>query len=344
MSDFISDLRDRLKSAWSGGLERLTERFKRVDATGDAPAPSEGRGRRYWWLASLVAAFLIVYYPLGMMLYQTIDDDVDMQPEPEYLAEGGSRAVAIVASMLNQQTEYWAPNKPFWMPAAALDNMPNYQSGMVYAMSRFAIELGDYLGRVRGSSGMDPNLDLAAGLLKTDPTTWYWGQGNILPQPTAESRYRKAAQALITYNKEVAIGKANYDRRADNLIAFLDRVSSDLGAASSALDSRVTESDAGFFDRQADDVFYDVKGKLYAYHMILREIGVDFEAVIAQKQATGIWTNMLQSLRKAAVMDPLIIANGEQGSLFVPSHLSQLGFDLLRARTQIREATDALQK
>jgi len=344
MPDFLRDAIDNIKSAWARALERLTEPFKHVDATGNAAPSSEGRSRRVWWLVSLLATFMLAYYPLGMFLYQTIDDDVDMKSAPLYTVEGGSRAVSIVVTMISQQTEYWSPNKPFWMPASALDNMPNYQTGMIYAMSRFAIELGDYLGRVRGSSGMDPNLDLAAGLLKTDPTTWYWGQGNILPMPTAESRYREAAQALMIYNRQVAAGKANYDRRADNLISFLDRVAADLGSASSALDNRVSESDAGFFDSKADDVFYEVKGKLYAYHMILREIGVDFESVIAQKQAAGIWTNMLQSLRKASVMDPLIIANGPQGSLFVPSHLSQLGFDLLRARTQIREATDALQK
>jgi len=334
---------NRVKSAWGAGLERLTEPFKRVDATGDA-GPGEDRARRFAWIAAPVAVFLLAYYPVGMILYQTIDDDVDMQPAPQHLVEGGSRAVAVVVTLIEQQTEYWAPNKPFWMPAAALDNMPNFQLGMIYAISRFAIELGDYLGRVRGSSSMDPNLDLAAGLLKYDGTTWYWGQGNILPMPTAESRYREAAQALITYNRDVAAGRANYDKRADNLIAFLDRVAADLGSASAALDARVTESDAGYLDTKADDLFYDVKGRLFAYYMILREIGVDFEAVIAQKQASGIWANMLSSLRKAAVMDPLIVANGETGSLFVPSHLSELGFDLLRARTQIREATDALQK
>lgn len=343
MSDFLRNAIDRVKSAWGDAVERVTEPFKRTDATGEA----SGDGRRSPWIGWGVAALgviALVYYPVGMALYHTIDDDVTLQPAPQYTVQGGSRAISMAVTLINQQTEYWAPNKPFWMPAAALDNMPNYQKGMMYALSRFAVELGDYLGRVRGSSSIDPNLDLAAGLLKYDPTTWYWGQGNILPTTTAESRYREAAQALMRYNRAVGEGQALYDRRADNLIAFLDRVAADLGSASAALDTRVTESDAGYFDRQADDVFYDVKGRLFAYHMILRELGADFEAVIAQKQASGIWANMLESLRKAAIMDPLIVANGEPGGLFVPSHLSELGFDLLRARTQIREATDSLQK
>ncbi|MDX2145079.1 MAG: DUF2333 family protein [Rhodospirillaceae bacterium] len=341
MPEFLRTALDRVKSAWSSGLDRLAEPFKRVDATGDGPAE---RPRWIGWVAGFVAFLVVIYYPVGMALYHTIDDDVDMQAAPEFTVEGGSRAVAIVATMVSQQTEYWAPNKPFWMPAAALDNMPNYQMGIVYAVSRFAVELGDYLGRVRGSSGMDPNLDRATGLFKYDATTWYWGQGNILPMPTAESRYREAVAALMTYNRAVAAGQANYDRRADNLIAFLDRVAADLGSASASLDARAGETGAGFFDTQADDVFYDVKGRLFAYHMILREIGVDFEQVIREKQATAIWNNMLASLRTAAEMSPLIVANGAQDSMVVPSHLSALGFYLLRARTQIREATDGLQK
>lgn len=342
MPEFLRNALDRVKSAWTDVLDRIGEPFKRGESSsGERPG---ARSRWVGWAVAVSATILLVYYPVGMALYNTIDDDVNLQSTPQFTVEGGSRAVAIAATIVEQQTEYWAPNKPFWMPAAALDNMPNYQMGMVYAVSRFAVELGDYLGRVRGSSAIDPNLDLAAGLLKYDPTTWYWGQGNILPMPTAESRYREAVAALKKYNQAVGAGKATYDKRADNLIAFLDRVAADLGSASAALDQHVSQAGAGYFDTKADDVFYNIKGRLFAYYMILRETGVDFEAVIGQKQAATIWMNMLESLKKAASMDPLIVANGEPGSLFVPSHLSSLGFDLLRARTQIREATDALQK
>ena len=66
--------------------------------------------------------------------------------------------------------------------------------------------------------------------------------------------------------------------------------------------------------------------------------------MIAEKQSTAIWEQMMKSLRTAAVMDPLIVANGKQDGLFVPSHLSAQGFYLLRARTQLKEVTDALAK
>ena len=125
--------------------------------------------------------------------------------------------------------------------------MPNYQLGILYASARFAIELGDALGRTRGSSAIDPDLDRAAGLLKYDGTIWYWGLGNFVPTATADSQYMQGVEALAAYNRRLGAGEATYDRRADNLIAFLDRVASDLGSASAALDKRALQSNAGFF-------------------------------------------------------------------------------------------------
>jgi hypothetical protein len=124
----------------------------------------------------------------------------------------------------------------------------------------------------------------------------------------------------------------------------LERIAADLGASSAALDKRTLESNAGYFDSQADDLFMNVKGRVFAYYMLLRDVGVDFQNVIAEKQATEIWAQMMASLKVAAEMYPLIVANGAQDGLVVPSHLSAQGFYLLRARTQLREVGDALAK
>ena len=46
---------------------------------------------------------------------------------------------------------------------------------------------------------------------------------------------------------------------------------------------------------------------------------------------------MLDSLRQAAVLNPLVVVNGAPDGLYFPSHLAVQGFYLLRARTQLRE-------
>lgn len=335
MPPLFNAFQDRLRAAWEG----LRERF--AGPAGD----SEPRDylRFVPWLFGAIAIIVLVYYPIGMLVYSGVDDDVDLQPAPSYTVAGGSAAVAMASTVIDREANHWLANKPFWHPAAALDNTPNFQLGVMYAISRFALELSDYLGRNRGSSAMDRNLEQAAGLLKYDGRTWYWGQGNFLPMAKAESNYRQAAQRLAAYDRDVAAGRATYSPRADSLIAFLDRVTADLGSARAALQVRAAAG-GGYFDFEADDVFYNVKGKLYGYYVIMRALDEDFAPVIKEKQATEIWANTLESLRTGAAMNPLIIVNGRQDSLLMPSHLSALGFYLLSARTQIGELRDIMLK
>lgn len=303
-------------------------------------------GRNPWirWPALGVVAFLVLYYPIGMALFYVVDDDVAAEPAAEVFPSGSSKAVATAITLIERESDRWAPNKPFWHPASALSYMPNFQTGMMYAISRFAVEMGDQLGRTRGSSAIDPDLDKAAGLLKTEPTRWFVSGASILLNKPSDQLYEDGAEALRNYNRRLADGNAVYDQRADNLIALLQRISADLGASSAALDKRTLESNAGYFDSQADDLFMNIKGRVYGYYMLLRDVGVDFDAVIADKQASPIWAQMMGSLKVAAEMFPFIVANGAQDGLVVPSHLSAQGFYLLRARTQMREVADALAK
>jgi hypothetical protein len=328
MSDFVRRSFEGLKSIWSGtSASDVSSAFSRA-------AP---------WIVAAILFVFVVYYPLGMLVFNEIDDDLDVAPRPEYAVPGGSQAVAIAATITKREAERWIANKSFWHPSAPLDNTPNFQLGVMYAVSRFALELGDHLGRVRGSSAIDENVDRASSLLRYDGTVWYWGQGNIWPDAKAESQYLRGVDALLAYNQAVASGAATFERRADNLIMLLDRIASDLGSASAVLEARIAAA-GGYFDSQADDVFFNVKGKMYGYAVILNAVGQDFSTVIEDRRAGEIWTEMLTSMRTGASMDPLIVINGAQDSTLSPSHLATLGFYLLRARTQLRELGDTLQK
>ncbi|MGY9055079.1 MAG: DUF2333 family protein [Alphaproteobacteria bacterium] len=303
-------------------------------------------GRNPWirWPALAFVVFVLFYYPIGMALFYVVDDDLSTEPTVEVFPSGSSKAVATAITLIERESDRWAPNKPFWHPASALSYMPNFQTGMMYAISRFAVELGDQLGRTRGSSAIDTDLDKAAGLLKTEPTRWFLSGGSILMSKPSHHLYQDGAQALRDYNNRLADGNAVYDQRADNLIKLLDRIASDLGASSAALDKRTLESNAGYFDTQADDLFMNIKGRVYGYYMLLRDVGTDFQSIIGDKQAAGVWAQMMGSLRVAADMFPFVVANGAQDGFLVPSHLSAQGFYLLRARTQMREVSDALAK
>lgn len=309
--------------------------------------PEGGRLRRFiGWTALVLLVLLLLYYPAGMLWLHEIDDD------PEYFApvqveEGSSRAAALAAALIDREVNEneWVANDPFFMPGWALDNMPNYQLGIVSALSRFAIEMTDQMGRSRGSSRADADLDKAAGLLKYPGTVWMFDLSTSwAPTASSESQYRAAREGLLAYNRRLAQGAAVYDRRADNLLATIDRISADLGSASAVIDQHIEETGGAWLDFKADDIFYNTKGRIYAYGLLLRELGADFQDVIAEREMRSVWDQTVHTFLYAAVLQPLVVSNGAPDGMALPNHLLAQGFYLLRARTQLRELSNILQK
>ena len=86
-------------------------------------------------LSALSLIFLVcLYYLLGMAVIHKIDDDVDFQPNQSN--PGESRTIAMAISLIDREVSKngWVANDPFFMPGYLLDNMPNYQQGIIYAL------------------------------------------------------------------------------------------------------------------------------------------------------------------------------------------------------------------
>jgi hypothetical protein len=319
-----------------------------VEQTLSGDEPRRRGGLLRWIKIGGIAllAVLAVYYLGGALWLSQIGDDPDFGLQ-DSAPKGGAKSVAVAADLIDREinSHRWVANDPFFMPGSLLDNMPNFQMGIIAALSRFAIELGDQIARTRGSSQIDPDLDAAAGLLKypgtiwiVDPQTWF------KPTASAESQYRRAMRALRSYNERLAAGQAVFETRADNLQATLDRIAADLGSSSAALDHAVLDRSGFWIDFDADDLFYSTKGKLYAYFLLLRALGSDFDKVVRDRDLGAAWAQMLGSFRDAALLQPWVVVNGNPAGQFLPSHLAAQGFFLLRARTQLREITNILLK
>jgi len=297
-------------------------------------------------IAGLIGALVlgVLYYPVGMALVHNVDDEVTLQVDVE---KGQSRAVAMAAALIERETNTnaWVANDPWFLPGAALDNMPNFQQGIVYALSRFAIEMSDQIGRTRGSSQVDADLDKAAGLLKYAGDVWVFDFSvSLAPTAPSDSQYRAARNSLLSYNKRLTAGDAVFDARADSLETTLERIATDLGSGSAVIDTYIRENSGLFFDFHADDIYYRNKGRLYAYYLLLRELREDFKTVIDGKDVMKAWDQMLLSLETAAKAQPLIVINADPDSFLRPSHLTAQGFYLLRARTQMKEVANILLK
>lgn len=308
-----------------------------------APGPRKP-GAWKLWLIALIPVLIALYYILGSALSYRINDDLAWRAvDPP---AGASRAVAAMAGLVTREVDetLWSANTPGFAPQALLrfgGNMPNFQSGLVRALSVFSIELEGRLARSRGTSGADEDVSRARQWLAREPDTWIL---NPLPTSSADSEYRKAAAALLAYNARVSQGQAIFDLRSDNLQATLDRIALDIGDASDTLESQVKAGRTVFIDRRADKVFYNVKGRAYAYHVLLSALKQDFAPVIAERRVARIYDSMLADLALAASLHPMIVQNGSPEAAIMPNHLTTQGFYLMRARAKLREITDILQR
>lgn len=285
-----------------------------------------------------------LYILIGMAVVYRIDDRFEQTPA----APGGAaQVVSDVAWLVNREVSEhnWTPNDPFFLPAWWLDNTPNYQRGIMDALSRFSFELRDQIGRMRGSSAVDANLQKAAGDLAKEPDRWIVDfSTSLLPTTPSHTYYREAVSEFEAYNNRLAVGEAVFERRSDNLLATIDRIALDLGASSAALEDYIGENAGGVLpDTGADDLFYRVKGQVYAYVVILRALKTDFSDVIEARQLATLYDELLNSMTAAAQLDPLVVTNGAVDGI-IANHLSMQGFYLLRARTQLREVSNILLK
>lgn len=302
--------------------------------------------RRLWLPPLILLGLLLLYYLGGMMWLHQIDADPDFALETTAPA-GGSQSVAVTADLIDREinTHRWVANDPFFMPGSLLDNMPNFQQGIIAALSRFAVELTDQIGRTRGSSQVDKDLETASGLLKYPGTVWIFDPDTSwAPTASSESQYRRAMLALRAYNERLGEGRAVFETRADNLLATLERLTADIGSSSASLAQHLAAHAGLMPDFRADDLFYANKGRLYGYYLLLRGLEADFSNVIEEKDLRGPWDQMLQSFRVAATLQPWVVVNGDPAGQLLPSHLAAQGFFLLRARTQLKEINNILLK
>jgi hypothetical protein len=324
-------LAGRLREALSGFLAKFSRRTKAA-------------------ALAFVLFFTAGFWSADMARVHMIDDNPNLAAEVPVAAPGGrpgSAAVAIAAALIHQQVDLhpWVANKPFFMPSSHLDNMSNYQQGVIYALGRFAVELSDQIGRSRGSSQVDPDLDRAVGLLKYPGNIWVYDPKNSLaPTSPSETQYRRAREALLSYNTRLSQGKAVFDPRSDNLAHTMDYIAADLGSQSAVIENHLKEKRFWLTDDVCDDIFYATKGRLYAYYLVLREMKKDYAAVIQERNLEKVWDNMLENFQEAIELRPLVVISGPPDSEVLPSHLAAQGFFLLRARTNLREITGILSR
>jgi len=231
-----------------------------------------------------------------------------------------------------------------WDDTPFFDNKASFQRGVNQAVRRTAIELVDTLGRVRGTSQIDPSLQSARGKLQFDESVWYFSLKPFGPKTPTPGFYRSAIEDLRAFNERLAKCEAVFDARADNLLQLIDRIASDIGATSAILRDRSERYNSGWFDMRADDRFWFAYGQLYGYYGILAAARADFREVIDQRGLAQLWAIMLEQLRASLNIQPFIVSNGAESGWLMPSHLTTMGFYILRVRSNLIEVRQILDR
>ncbi len=296
-------------------------------------------------LGIILLLLMLVYYPLGTLFITRIDDNTEL-PLGAFDIPGGSHAVATAQALVDREVNqhHWTPNDPLFYPTGMMVRMPAYQRGIISAVARFTIELADQIGRTRGTSQIDPEVQNAIGHFNYSPTVWFYDTSiSYLPTPSSETQYRAGIKSLNNYNARLASGQTALDMRADNLMATIERIAADIGSSSAALDAHVQDRGAlSLWD--SAELYYFTKGKMAAYYYLLKGMREDFKAVIGEKELGKAYDQMLYSLEEGMVLRPYLVFNAAPDTMLMPSHLAAQGFYLMRARTQMYEVANILLK
>lgn len=293
--------------------------------------------RTGWAKAGFAVAAILAYYGIGGWIVETIDTDPGMMAGP--VSPHQSRAVAVAAALTHREVDKhrWVPADPFFMPGWALTAMPSFQEGVMGAIGHFAETL--YMAEGSG----DPDLAQAAGLYKYPAKVWRLAAGiSWLPTAPSDRQYRHAAQSLEAYNDRLALIPPDPARQSVILAAVLGEVDQELDKDAERLDSHVESRPFALFDHDGTVMFHATRGQMYAWGVILRELGQDDAEMIAAKGLTVMWRHLVDSLFLAAKMSPPMVMTGSWDGNLLPNHLTEQGYLLMRSSALLGEIVAGL--
>ncbi len=241
-------------------------------------------------------------------------------------------------------------------PGLFMDNMPNWEYGVLVQSRDLARALREVLSRSQSQSGEDVDLTLAEPRINFQSDSW------ILP--ASEREYRSANKYLKAYLArlpERGSEGAQFYARADNLGFWLGMIEKRLGSLSQRLSASVGQrrlntdlagepTAAAATDdpedeeiktpwSEVDDVFYESRGAAWALIHFLKGAEIDFASVLEKKNARVSLQQIIRELEatQATVWSPIILNGSGFGlwanhSLVMANYISRANAALIDLR------------
>lgn len=279
-----------------------------------------------WKTVSLVAGgFLLVYYGLGAAVSSKINNPLNTEIKPHTTA--GTYLAPALAYTLKTQVDdsAWVPALPAVFPAAALDNLPNFQLG-VKDSARFLTK------RLAALYNSD-KLKEAGELLDYPADIWLFSQtGEDKLAPGSAKQYRKAMAKIAT-----TVLPAGFDETDEkhSLQYILETFNIVIKRQITKLEKQAQEHNSETFDFKADDIFYYAQGSIYTLYYALSAVSKDYQTLIVKNEQYENLTGALKYLKEAETLSPFSIQNGAPKDSYTANHLLYLAYYLSQAQNLI---------
>jgi len=284
-----------------------------------------------------VPTFLFCYYFLGSRIAENIDVTTEYQLRQQNIPM--LETATGMAFLLRREVDdkMWTPNLPPVFPAYVLDNMPNFQTGIVHAVRDIVAVLVHF---TQNTELQKQEIKQADKLLNYPATIWLMHKKDGFKlAPSSNSQYRKAAAQLEKFGKDGVY----YPEPAD-LAALLQKIGKSLQKLATKNENFQNEHASDLTDTKSDDLFYYNRGYAFAMWQITKVMGKDYRKTILEYDVYTEWTYLVNSLKKAAELKPVIVRNGQTKDLFTPNHLLEQNYYMLRALTAIERIRAELKR
>lgn len=325
---------------WGGGAVRAVSGLYR---------PSRLRERGLLWTGGVIVATLVVVFYLIGVYWSREPAPFDVRENALAMAGGDQTRVVpgftttaalirVAQTLLDKPGGYLSndvmPPTSLFGSYQMLDNMPNWEFGVVVMVRDTAHVLRNDFSRSQSQSLEDPDLAEAEPRFNFDTNSWLF--------PPTEREYRTGVVHLQRYLARLSDPKqekTQFYTRADNLNVLLALVSKRLGGLSQRLNASVEElrvntdlagdtaarqstQTAGLIVArtpwmQVDDVYYEARGYVWALLEVLRAVEVDFHGVLQKKNAVASLRQVIRLLEQTQIepSSPVVLNGAPMGWL-----------------------------
>ena len=246
-------------------------------------------------------------------------------------------------------------------PSLWLDNIPNWEFGVLVQMRDMARSLRNDFSRSQSQSVEDVDLIITEPKFHFDNQSWFL--------PASENVYQEGIDALYGYLARLQNPEnpdAQFYARADNLREWLGQVEKRLGSLSQRLSASVGQvrlntdlaGDAEAVQStrtssqvevktpwtEIDDVFYETRGAAWALIHLFKAVEIDFEPILQKKNALISLRQIIRELEatQESVWSPVILNGSGFGifanhSLVMASYISRANAAVIDLRSLLSQ-------